>query len=72
MARNIITDFRWAGRMLRNEKGFAALVVFTLALGIGTTAAVFGMADQVLLRPLAGATRGDIGSYDDFARRVMS
>jgi hypothetical protein len=32
--------------MLRQKTSFSALVVFTLALGIGSTAAVFGMADQ--------------------------
>ena len=50
----MLGDIRTAVRMLRREKSFAALVVFTLALGIGTTAAVFGMADQLLLRPLPG------------------
>ncbi len=50
----LVADVRSAARTLRHEKSFAALVVFTLALGIGSTAAVFGMTDQLLLRPLAG------------------
>src|SRR5690348_8653720 len=50
----LLADVRGALRLLRREKRFTALVVFTLALGIGSTAAVFGMADQLLLRPLPG------------------
>jgi putative ABC transport system permease protein len=50
----MLGDIQSAVRMLRREKSFAALVVFTLALGIGSTAAVFGMADQLLLRSLPG------------------
>lgn len=50
----LAAEVRGAVRLLRRERRFAALVVFTLALGIGSTAAVFGMADQLLLRPLPG------------------
>lgn len=50
----LLGDVRWATRLFRDERGVALLIVFTLALGIGSTAAVFGMADQLLLRPLPG------------------
>ncbi|HEX5436319.1 MAG TPA: hypothetical protein VFW98_04125, partial [Gemmatimonadaceae bacterium] len=50
----VLIDLRSAARMLRREKRFVVLVVLTLALGLGSTAAVFGMADQLLLRPLPG------------------
>lgn len=50
----LLDDARGSVRMLGREKRFAALVVVTLALGIGSTAAVFGMADQLLLRAPAG------------------
>jgi len=50
----LLADVRWATRLLRDERSFALLIVFTLALGIGSSAAVFGMADQLLLRPLPG------------------
>jgi predicted permease len=49
--------------MLRREKPFVALTVFTLALGIGTAASVFGMADQILLRPLPGVHDGGRAAY---------
>lgn len=51
-------ELHGATRFLWREKRFAALAVFTLALGIGRTAAVFGMADQLLLRPIPGVHDG--------------
>ncbi|MEZ4416440.1 MAG: ADOP family duplicated permease [Gemmatimonadota bacterium] len=41
-----------AARGLRRARGFSALVLGTLALGIGATTAVFTALDAVLLRPL--------------------
>jgi len=39
----MLHDFRFAGRLLRKRPAFAALVTLTLALGIGSTAAVFSL-----------------------------
>jgi putative ABC transport system permease protein len=45
-------DVRIAFRQLRHAPGFAAIVVATLALGVGANSAVFALADAALLRPL--------------------
>jgi predicted permease len=45
-------DLRYAGRLLRRSPVFAATALLSIALGIGSSAAVFSLIDQVLLRPL--------------------
>ena len=52
MIGSIWQDIRYALRTFRKDAGFAAVVVVTLALGIGATAAIFSVLDGVMLRPL--------------------
>ncbi len=47
-----IQDLRFAVRQMGKRPGFVALVVVTMALGIGANAAIFSVLDAVLLRPL--------------------
>jgi predicted permease len=48
----MMQDVRYALRTLWRAPGFAAMVVLSLAIGIGANTAVFSMVSGILLRPL--------------------
>lgn len=49
---SIVFNFKAALRFLRKAPSFSAVVILTLALGIGANSAVFSAIDAVVLRPL--------------------
>lgn len=52
MIGNLYLDLRFGARALRKRPGFTIVTILTLAIGIGSTTAIFSIADAVLFRPL--------------------
>jgi predicted permease len=80
-------DLRVALRRFRHQPGFTAVVVLTLALGLGANTAIFALVDALLLRSLPVERPGELyrlgdtnnccvnsglqGSYSLFSHRLM-
>ena len=58
-----LADARYAARRLRTRPAYTVLAVLTLALGIGGTAAVFGIARPIILDPLPYPNAAQVASF---------
>jgi putative ABC transport system permease protein len=56
----LVRDLAFGVRMLSKNPGFSAVAVFTLALGIGATTAIFSAVYGVLINPYPYARPGEI------------
>jgi len=65
---SIIKDIRYGARGLWKHPGFTAIVVITLALGIGASTAIFSVVDSVLLRRLPYRTAERIVAIQEFGK----
>jgi putative ABC transport system permease protein len=61
MLTRLLYDIRTAVRQLARQPAFAAVVIVTLALGIGANTAVFSVVDGLLVRPLPYRDPGQLG-----------
>jgi predicted permease len=67
----VLQDLRYGLRILRRTPAFSAVVILTLAVGIGLSAAVFSVVNAVLVRPLSYPHAERlfwVSTYDDRAK----
>src|SRR5688572_20402541 len=76
--RTVLSEFRVATRALWRQPLVSAVVIATLALGLGANAATFGMIDALLLRPftISNVDRlvvlSELSSQDPYPQEAVS
>src|SRR5882672_4880631 len=65
-----VRDVRFTLRSLRQRPGFTAIVILSLALGIGANTAIFSLVDATLLRPLTVPNPDQLISIDVAASKL--
>jgi len=63
----VVQDTRFAIRSLRKRPAFAAVAILTLAVGIGSTTAIFSVVDRILFRALPYPHDEELVSFGDTA-----
>ena len=65
-------DLRYALSIFAKNRGFATVVIVTLALGIGANTAIFSIVYSVLLKPLPYVHPEQIYSAEDAVPEIKS
>ena len=68
----MLSNFKWALRLIAKSPSFSVVVILTLALGIGANSAVFSAIDAILLRPLPFPNGDQLMSLHQYNTKVKS
>lgn len=60
MIPGLLQDLKHSVRMLRKNPGFTCVAIASIAIGVGANAAMFSMADALVLRPLPVPRPGEV------------
>src|SRR5262245_38965867 len=60
MAPGLLQDLKHSARTLLKNPGFTCVAIVSIAIGVGANAAMFSMADALVLRPLPVPRPGDV------------
>src|ERR1700743_3816987 len=62
---NLLSDLRYAVRLLLRSPGFSLIAIATMALGIGATTAIYSVVDATLLHPLPYPNPSELVRLED-------
>ncbi len=60
MIESFLQDLRHGARMLVKNPGFTLVAIVSIAIGVGANAAMFSLADGLVLRPLQAPRASEI------------
>ena len=66
MVAGFLQDLRHGARMLVKNPGFAFIAIVSIALGVGANAAMFSLADGLVLRPVQAPRANELVSVRVF------
>src|SRR6187549_818518 len=52
MVETLLKDVRYALRWMRRSRGFSAVAILSIGLGVGVNTAMFSLVDSLLFKPL--------------------